>query len=181
MSRIGKKIIIIPEKVEVNINNQEIKAKGPQGELCLKLPLSVVLIKKDNQLLVNLKNIQTKKDRALWGTYRSLINNLIKGVTNGFSKKLEINGIGYKAQVKDRLLILNLGFSHPLEFSIPEGINIQVDNNIIIVEGVDKYLVGETAARIRAFKKPEPYKGKGIKYLDEVIRRKAGKVVKTTE
>lgn len=106
---------------------------------------------------------------------------MIEGVTGGFSKQLEINGVGFKCQVKDNKLILNLGFSHPVEFPFPQDINIKVENNIITIEGVDKYLVGETAARIRALKKPEPYKGKGIKYLNEVIRRKAGKVVKTTE
>lgn len=181
MSRVGKKLITIPEQVTVAINNQEIKVKGPKGELNLKLPERIILTKNDNQLLVNLKNIQTKKDQSLWGTYRSLINNLIIWVTSGYQKKLEINGIGYKAQLRDGLLVLNLGFSHPIEFPLPAGIDISVDNNIITVSGIDKYLVGQAAAKIRALRKPEPYKGKGIKYLNEVIRRKAGKVVKTTE
>lgn len=181
MSRVGKKIINIPDQVEVNITNELIKVKGPKGELELKLS-PIILVKKDaQQLSLIVKDPQIKKNRALWGTSRSLIANLVEGVAKGFSKQLEINGIGFKAQVSGDKLILNLGFSHPINFLIPQGINLKVENNLITIEGFDKYLVGETAARIRALKKPEPYKGKGIKYLDEVIRRKAGKVVKTGE
>lgn len=181
MSRVGKKIIEIPEKVEINLTENKIEVKGPKGELKLDLPASVIVKKEANQILVSVKNAQLKKDRSLWGTMRSLIYNLIDGVTQGFQKQLEINGVGFKSEVSNKNLTLNLGFSHPIEFPFPEGIDITAEKNILTITGIDKQLVGETAARIRALKKPEPYKGKGIKYTDEVIRRKAGKVVKTTE
>jgi len=181
MSRIGKKIITIPAGVDLKIEASKIFVKGPKGELNFAIPTGIKLIKKDQELSVNLLNLKKKKERAIWGTVRSIIANMIEGVTVGFKKQLEINGIGFKAQVSGEQLVLSLGFSHPINFSIPAGITITVDNNQITVAGFDKYLVGETAARIRALKKPEPYKGKGIKYLDEVIRRKAGKVVKSGE
>jgi large subunit ribosomal protein L6 len=181
MSRIGKKIIAIPSGVEVNCQAELVSVKGPKGELSLTLPPGVMVKKDNQQIAVSVRNSRVKREHALWGTSRSLVANMIEGVTNGFSKKLEINGVGFKAQVKDDKLILNLGFSHPVEFPFPAGITIKSENNIITVEGIDKYLVGETAAEIRALKKPEPYKGKGIKYSDEVIRRKAGKVVKSGE
>jgi len=181
MSRVGKKIINISENVEVNITDDVIKVIGPKGELELRFPPGVFVKQADKQMTVGIKNPQLKKNRALWGTCRSLIANLIEGVTKGFSKQLEISGIGFKAQVKDKKLLLNLGFSHQIEFPIPSGIEIKIENNIITITGADKQLVGEVAAQIRSLKKPEPYKGKGIKYLNEVIRRKAGKVVKTGE
>lgn len=181
MSRIGKKIINIPDNVQVDITDNVIKVTGPKGELELNFPPGVFVKRQDKQMTVGIENPEVKKNRAIWGTNRSLIANLITGVTTGFGKQLEINGIGFKAQVKDKALILNLGFSHPIDFPIPAGIEIKVDNNIITITGADKHLVGETAAQIRSLKKPEPYKGKGIKYLNEVIRRKAGKVVKTGE
>lgn len=178
MSRIGKKPIAIPDKVEVKLEGPGIMVKGPKGELRERIHPLVKVELQDKELLVSVKNPENAEERALWGLFRSLLANMVLGVTEGFEKKLEINGIGFKAAVKGKDLVLNVGFSHPVEFAIPEGITIKAEANTITVSGVDKQLVGETAARIRAIKKPEPYKGKGIKYADEQIRRKAGKAAK---
>jgi len=175
MSRIGKQPIIIPENVEVKIERDKILVKGPKGELEQKIYPLFRFDVKDKRLCIGVKNENIKYERALWGTFQRLISNMIKGVVEGFEKKLEINGIGYKAEIKKDKLILNVGYSHPVEFFIPSGIEINVEKNIIIVKGIDKQLVGETAAQIRRIRKPEPYKGKGIKYLDEVVQRKLGK------
>ncbi len=169
----------MPAEVEVIIDGQSVTVKGPKGTLKFDFHHRVVFEKKDNQILVKVRKEDEKRSRELWGTSRVLLANMIEGVTKGFEKKLEISGVGFRAAISGKKLTLQVGFSHPVEFSIPEGIEIKVEKNIIIVSGIDKQLVGETAARIRAIKKPEPYKGKGIKYIDEVIRRKAGKVVKT--
>src|SRR3989338_908326 len=181
MSRIGKKPIIIPDKVEVKVAGNQVTVKGPKGELSQKLHSLVKIAQADGQLKVAVANPEDKEQASLWGLFRTLVSNLVEGVTEGFQKQLEINGIGFKAQVQGNKLILNVGFSHPVEYSIPEGIQISVDKNVMTVLGADKQQVGQVAAEIRAIKKPEPYKGKGIKYLDEVIRRKAGKVVKGAE
>ena len=181
MSRIGKKPIIIPDKVEVKVAGNQVTVKGPKGELSQKLHSLVKIAQADGQLKVAVANPEDKEQASLWGLFRTLVSNLVEGVTEGFQKQLEINGIGFKAQVQGNKLILNVGFSHPVEYSIPEGIQIRVDKNVMTVLGADKQQVGQVAAEIRAIKKPEPYKGKGIKYLDEVIRRKAGKVVKGAE
>ncbi len=178
MSRIGKKPIEIPEKVEIKTEGPGIVVKGPKGELRMRIHPLVKIEQKDKQLIVSVKNETDRNQKAVWGLTRTLIANLVEGVTDGFKKQLEINGIGYKANVSGKKLILNIGYSHPVEFPIPEGIDIKIEANIITVAGIDKKLVGETAAQIRAIKKPEPYKGKGIKYLDEVVRRKAGKTAK---
>ncbi|MBU4360776.1 50S ribosomal protein L6 [Patescibacteria group bacterium] len=187
MSRIGKKPILIPEKVDVKIDNDFVIVKGPKGELKQKLIPEIKLNFSDDkkELNVDIKNKDVKKEKALWGTFRQLINNMIIGVTEGFEKKLEINGVGYKAVITGKTgsasggeLVLNVGFSHPVNFKIPENIDIAVEKNLITISGIDKQLVGETAAQIRKIKKPEPYKGKGIKYVDEIIRRKAGKQAK---
>ena len=174
MSRIGKKPILRPENVEVKIEGNLVIAKGPKGELTKKIPPEMKVELKDRKILIS-PCLQTKKTNALWGLTRALIFNLVKGLTEGFEKKLEIEGIGYKALVQDNKLILSLGFSHPIEIKAPEGIKFQVEKNIITVSGLDKELVGQVAASLRARKKPEPYKGKGIKYLGEIVRRKAGK------
>jgi len=179
MSRIGKKPIQIPEKIEIKIEGDLVIVKGPKGELKLNLVSEVKVEKKENKLIVKINNEENKKEKSLWGTYRQLIENMVIGVNEGFEKKLEINGVGFRSELKGKDLILNIGFSHPVEFKIPEGITIQIEKNIISISGIDKQLVGETAAQIRKIKKPEPYKGKGIKYIDEVIRRKAGKQAKT--
>jgi len=190
MSRIGKKPIQIPDKVNVKIDNGLVTVKGPKGELKLELANGVKLEQNNNEITVKVKNEDEKRYRSLWGTFRQLINNMIVGVSEGFEKKLEINGVGFKAEVsrnsagstsggKSDELILNVGYSHAVNFKIPQGIEIKIEKNIITISGIDKQLVGETAAQIRKTKKPEPYKGKGIKYVDEVIRRKAGKQAKT--
>ena len=180
MSRIGKKTIIIPENVDLKIDGNFVIAKGPKGELKQKLVPEIKLKFSDDkkELTVSVDNENIKKERSLWGTYRQLINNLILGVTEGFEKKLEINGVGYKAAIANKELVLNVGFSHPVNFKIPKNLEITTEKNVITIKGIDKHLVGETAAQIRKIKKPEPYKGKGIKYIDEVIRRKAGKQAK---
>ncbi len=175
MSRIGKKILSIPAGVKVEIKNDEVLVSGPKGKIVQKVHPRVSIVQDADGLSVKVVNENSKKDRALWGTFGSLMRNMIQGVTVGFKKQLEINGVGYKATVKGANLQLEVGFSHPVEITPPQGITFSVDKNIISVEGINKEIVGETAAPIRKVRKPEPYKGKGIKYVDEVIRRKAGK------
>ncbi len=133
---------------------------------------------KDNEITVSVGNQENKQQRALWGLFRALINNMVVGVTTGFTKILEINGVGYKAAMSGRKLVLNLGYSHPIELEVPAGLEAKVEKNVITVTGADRQVVGQFCAVIRSKREPEPYKGKGIKYQDEVIRRKAGKVVK---
>jgi len=180
MSRIGKQQIEIPQSVEVKIEDGIIIVKGPRGELQLKLHPLVKLRKEDNCLKVEVENSEEKSSKALWGTFQRLVSNMIIGVRQGFEKKLELIGIGYRAEVRDRKLILNIGFSHPVEFPLPQGIEARVEKNIIILSGIDKQLVGETAAQIRRLRKPEPYKGTGIRYFGEIVRKKAGKKAITT-
>jgi large subunit ribosomal protein L6 len=175
MSRIGKKIIEIPGNVNVRLDGNLIFVKGPKGELKKELHPAVRVSIDGTQLQVTVEKPEDNKQNALWGLFRSIISNMVFGVANGYEKKLEINGIGYKAAVSGRNLILNVGYSHPVEFALPEGINCVVEKNIVTINGADKQVVGEVAAQIRRVRKPEPYLGKGIKYLEEVIRRKAGK------
>lgn len=175
MSRVGKKIHQLPQGVTAQITGQDLIIKGPKGELRIKIHPRVTAFVQGNELSFKVAREKEKKERALWGTFSSIAENMIQGVTSGFVKELEINGVGYKANMKGDTLVLAVGFSHPVEFPTPQGIKISVEKNIIKVEGTDKQLVGETAAQIRAVKKPEPYQGKGIKYIDEVIRRKVGK------
>lgn len=179
MSKIGKKLIIVPGGVEVSFSDGVFKAKGAKGESTLPVHPDVRLEIKDDGVHVSVNDPEDRLQRALWGTFRSLVKNVIIGVSEGFKKKLEIVGVGYKAVVTDNKLVLNVGFSHPVEMEIPEGVEVKVEKNTVGISGIDKQLVGEFAAQTRAVKKPEPYKGKGIKYDDEIIRRKAGKVVKT--
>lgn len=178
MSKIGKKPIIIPGAVQVSVANNTVTAKGPKGELSLSLHPRVQAEIAGQALKVSVKNPEQAVSRALWGTFRSLFQNMVQGVSLGFEKKLEIIGIGYKAAVSGGKLILNLGYSHPLELSVPKGLTVKVEKNTVSVAGADKQLVGQFAALIRSQREPEPYKGKGIKYTHEVVRRKAGKVVK---
>ena len=181
MSRIGKKPIDIPEDLEIELKDGNFKAKGQKGELSLKIPPEISLEKKENQIFVSLKNKENGKEKALWGTYRALLQNIIKGVSEGFEKKLEIQGVGYKASLKgDKNLQLNLGFSHPVELEIPDDLKVAVEKNIITVSGIDKYEVGEFSAKIRKIRPPEPYKGKGVRYLGEKVRRKEGKKAATS-
>jgi large subunit ribosomal protein L6 len=176
MSRLAKKPISIPENIEVEIRDGIIFVKGPKGELSYSFRSDYIEIKKEKDLIL-FKNLAVKdiQARALLGTYASIIKNMLNGVSVGFEKKLIIEGVGYKGQLEGRNLVLNLGFSHPIKYKIPDSIDLQIEKNIISVRGINKEIVGQTAAQIRAFKKPEPYKGKGIRYEGEVIRRKAGK------
>lgn len=180
MSRVGKIIRTIPSGVTVEIKNGEMSVSGPKGKLSLTIHPRVTVVNSDNALTVSVVDENSKKDRALWGTFSSLIENLFDGVTKGFEKKLEINGVGFKVAMKGTALGLEVGFSHPVVFEAPAGITFKVEKNIITIEGIDKQVVGETAAQIRKIRKPEPYKGKGIRYVDEVVLRKAGKTAAKT-
>jgi len=179
MSRIGKKPIIIPAAVEFKIEGQLITVKGPKGELSYRVHPHIKIEQQDQQLFLTIADVNNKQDKALWGTNRQLVANLFSGVTEGYVKQLEINGVGYRAELKGQTLVLQVGYSHPVEFQIPAGVSVKVEKNVITLTSIDKQLLGETAANIRRIKKPEPYKGKGIKYMDEIILRKAGKQVKS--
>jgi len=176
MSRIGKQPVAIPAGVEVTLSPVNVvKVKGPNGVMEEKFSPSITIQIEDGQILVS-RSTDNKNDRALHGLTRALINNMVDGVTKGFEKTLEINGVGYRASKSGNVLVLNVGYSHPVNMTEPEGITVEVPTaNKIIVKGVNKQAVGEFAAKIRIQRPPEPYKGKGIKYIDEVIRRKEGK------
>ncbi|HMR00906.1 MAG: 50S ribosomal protein L6 [Candidatus Gracilibacteria bacterium] len=178
MSRIGKLPIEIPSGVTVEIKDgNHVFVKGPKGELNVKIHEKINLEVKEGQVLVTRKD-EEKFSMSLHGLSRTLINNLVEGVTKGFEKRLEINGVGYRANIQGRKAVLSLGFSHPVEYEAPEGIELAIDKdkkNVIIVSGIDKQVVGQVAAKIRSYRKPEPYKGKGIRYEGEMVRRKAGK------
>ncbi len=174
MSRIGRLAISLPVDVELDTSADMINVKGPKGSLSLKLVPGINVVRSDNVVSVSRVDDQ-KINKSNHGLYRTLINNMVIGVSQGFSKKLEINGVGYKVNVSGSDLQLSVGYSHIVNFKIPEGISINIDQNIINVSGIDKQQVGQVAANIRAIKKPEPYKGKGIKYIDERIIRKSGK------
>ena len=178
MSRVGKKPIIIPSGVEVKINANIIDVKSSKGQLQVEIPQQVKVAQENDNLVFTIDHPENKSEGALWGLSRSLVNNAVVGLTEGFSKSLEINGVGFKVALQGKSLILNVGFSHPVEYKLPEGIVAEVEKNKITISGIDKQQVGQVSAEIRKIKKPEPYKGKGIKYSDEIIRRKAGKVVK---
>lgn len=178
MSRIGKKPVIIPSGVKVEKSDLVLKVTGPKGTLELELHPKVLVSISEKEVLIDVKKKEDKKEKALWGLFRALVQNLVDGVTKGFEKKLELNGVGYKVEVKGQKIVMALGFSHPVEVDIPAGLAAVVEKNLITISGADKQRVGQFAAEIRELKKPEPYKGKGIKYQDEVILRKAGKVVK---
>ena len=175
MSRIGRLPVEIPAGVDVKLNGNEVTVKGPKGTLTQVFHPDMVIEREGNEILIKRKTEQ-KKDKALHGLTRSLLKNMVVGVTEGFSKTLEINGVGYRAQKQGNKLILTLGYSHPVEMVEPAGITIDVPaQNQIIVRGIDKQAVGEVAAKIREKRPPEPYKGKGVKYANEVILRKEGK------
>ncbi|HKL18565.1 MAG TPA: 50S ribosomal protein L6 [Halalkalibaculum sp.] len=180
MSRIGKQPISLKEDVEFSIDaDNVVTIKGQKGSDSLKVHPNITIEKKDGEILVT-RNSEEKQDRSLHGLYRSLIDNMITGVTEGYKKELEIIGVGYRASINNGVLELNLGFSHPIYFVAPDGIDIEVDtkrkkNPILIVSGINKELVGQVAAKIRSLRPPEPYKGKGVRYVDEWVRRKAGK------
>ncbi|MCX6745032.1 MAG: 50S ribosomal protein L6 [Candidatus Parcubacteria bacterium] len=175
MSRIGKKPIKIPNGVEIKIADDLITIKGPKGELTLKLHPLVKVAKQEDEILVTVSNPEEKNGKALWGLFNRLINNMVIGTTKEFQKKLEVIGVGFKVNLQGQKLVLNVGFSHPVEYILPKGIGGTVEKNVITITGIDKQLVGEVAAQIRRIKKPEPYKGKGIRYIDEVVKKKVGK------
>jgi large subunit ribosomal protein L6 len=175
MSRIGKSPVPIPDKVSVSLDGLAVTVKGPKGELNRTLP-SGVSIDQEGQTLVITPTNQTRRSRERHGLCRTLVANMVQGVSQGFSRKLEIVGVGYRAQVQGRKLVVNAGYSHPIEMVPPEGVSFTVENNTtVIVTGTDKELVGNEAAKVRNIRPPEPYKGKGIKYEGERILRKAGK------
>ncbi len=178
MSRIGKLPVVIPAGVKLTLNGQVIAVQGPKGSLSRSLHANIDVEVASDAVVVRRRS-DSKVDRSLHGLTRTLINNMVEGVTKGFEKVLEINGVGYRAEVKGSILNLSLGFSHPVEYSLPAGISAEVEKQTkLTIRGIDKELVGMAASEIRAFRKPEPYKGKGIKYADERIVRKAGKAGK---
>jgi large subunit ribosomal protein L6 len=177
MSRVGKEPITLPKGVEASVANGVITIKGAKETKTLDTLDRVNIEISDGKIVFGLKG-ETKQGRAFWGTYRALANNIVIGLSQGFEKKLEINGVGYRAAVNGNKLEMALGYSHPVIFEIPKGIEISVDKNVISIKGADKQQVGQVAAVIREFRPPEPYKGKGVKYVDETIRRKAGKTSK---
>lgn len=174
MSRIGKLPVLIPSGVNVELQGRTIKVVGTKGTLEYTHTKSVSVEQHENQLVVKPKANDVNAS-AQYGLTRTLLNNMVIGVSEGFERRLEINGVGYRANVSGRNLTLSLGYSHPIEFKLPEGVEAKVESNVIILSSADKQLVGQAAAEIRAKRKPEPYKGKGIKYAEEHIRRKAGK------
>lgn len=179
MSRVGKKPIEIPKGVDVKIEGDLVKIKGPKGELSRKIRPEIKAEINEGKIFI-LPQIETKKTKAFWGLTRTLLANNVKGVTEGYEKKLQIEGLGYKGEMAGENLILRAGFSHPVTIKAPAGIKFSVDKNIITVSGIDKELVGQVAAKIRKVRPPEPYKGKGIRYLGEVVKLKPGKKVVTT-
>ncbi|MDD2235925.1 MAG: 50S ribosomal protein L6 [Kiritimatiellae bacterium] len=178
MSRVGKKTIAVPDGVTVSVDGRQVTVKGPKGDLNLSVsPLIEVVLDGGNEVVVTRK-AETKEARSVHGTTRTLIANMVEGVKNGFKKQLEINGVGFRAQLQGNRITMSLGYSHPILFDVPEGITAQVpDQTNIVIEGCDKQQVGEVSARLRAYYPAEPYKGKGVKYKGERIRRKAGKTV----
>lgn len=175
MSRIAKYPVVIPKGVEVTMSGQDVSVKGGKGTMSLRLHDSVGIAQEDGELKVAPKN-QDQQSVALAGTMRSLVNNMVTGVSAGFEKKLSLQGVGYRAQAQGRKLTLQLGFSHPVEYNLPEGVEAATPSQTeVVISGVDKQRVGQVAAEIRSFRPPEPYKGKGVRYADEYVRRKEAK------
>jgi large subunit ribosomal protein L6 len=185
MSRIGKKPVMIPDGVEVKLDHGLIVVKANKNELsepihrCVKVKLEEM--DEGKAVIVEPVDPEDQECRAMWGTTRALVANMIQGVTEGFTKQLEVVGVGYKVNMKGNDVVFEVGYSHPVEFKVPEGIEVKVEKNVVTVSGYNKQQVGEVAAEMRKIRKPEPYKGKGIKYIDEVVRRKAGKAAKAAE
>ena len=177
MSRIGRKPIAVPAGVDVKIDGTTVTVKGPKGTLTKSFHKDMIIKLEGNEIIVE-RPSEDKLHKSLHGLTRTLVSNMVEGVTTGFSKSLDIEGIGYRAQKQGKNLVMNLGYSHPVEMEDPEGLESTVDGNIIVVKGIDKEKVGQYAAEIRDKRRPEPYKGKGIKYVDETIRRKVGKTGK---
>jgi large subunit ribosomal protein L6 len=181
MSKIGKKPIAIPSGIEIKIDKSIISAKGPKGTLSLEVNPQIKVEIKENDIIVS-KSGSSKQANALWGMMRAMINNIVIGVKDGFAKKLELQGVGYRMSVQGKKVVMALGFSHPVEKEIPVGLDVKVeDNNILSISGIDKHQVGQFAADIRALKKVEPYKGKGFRYQGEIVRKKIGKKAGTAK
>lgn len=174
MSRVGKQPVAIPEKIEISYKNRAITVKGEKGSLTTVINPAIDLTIEDKLITVTMVS-ESRVNAALQGMTRSLVNNMILGVTKGFERNLEINGIGYRGEVKGKTILFNLGYSHPIDFPLPDGISAKIDRTQIKLSGIDKQLLGQTAASIRKLRPPEPYKGKGIKFKEEHIQRKAGK------
>ena len=185
MSRIGKKFIPIPSGVDVTLENGRVDVRGPKGSLSHKLHSHVSVAIEDvdggKGIVVSVRNPDAVGDRAQWGTAPAVVANMVTGVTAGFTRSLEINGVGFRVSVQGQKVVLNLGFSHDVEYELPAGVSATVEKNVLTIIGIDREVVGQTAAHIRKLRVPEPYKGKGIKYTDETIRRKAGKAAKAGE
>ncbi|MDX8393142.1 MAG: 50S ribosomal protein L6 [Mariprofundales bacterium] len=175
MSRVGKQAIILPKAVSIVIGDTLITAKGPKGELSAPLVSGIGVDLKDKRLTVTCDNLNDRRQKSAFGMVRALIANAVTGVTTGFKRELELRGVGYRAQLKGQTLSLSLGFSHPIEYLVPKEIKIVVEKSNIILEGADKQLLGQVASEIRAFRPPEPYKGKGVRYLNERVIMKEGK------
>lgn len=179
MSRIGKQTIILPDTVKVEVGERTVTVTGPKGSLTQKLPRNIVVEVKDGAISVSRKG-ESPKARAMHGTIRALLNNMVKGVSEGWMRQLELVGTGFRAEANGNNLTLVVGYSHPVKVTAPEGITFKVEKMVVSVEGIDKEVVGQIAADVRKVRPPEPYKGRGIKYIDEVIRRKAGKAAAKT-
>lgn len=179
MSKIGQQPIEIPDGVTVEINGNIVNVTGPKGKLSFNFTKEVGIKIEEGKIIVVI-NKDSKIARSNWGTTRMLIFNMVKGVSNGWTKQLELVGTGYRSEVGGDTLILTVGYSHPVKIKAPEGITFKVEKSVITVEGIDKQIVGQVSANIRAVRPPEPYKGKGVKYIDEIVRRKAGKAAKAT-
>jgi large subunit ribosomal protein L6 len=174
MSRVGRKPVVLPKGVNVSVSNGQVAVKGPKGELKKSVPTGVTVKAAGTELTVERAD-DSRENRAKHGMMRALVANMVKGVSDGFERRLEINGVGYRAEVAGQKLTMALGFSHPVNFELPKGISAKVDKNILILMGIDREMLGETASKIREIRPPEPYKGKGIKYVEEHIKRKVGK------
>ncbi|CAN5788766.1 50S ribosomal protein L6 [soil metagenome] len=178
MSRIGKQPVAVPKAVTITIDGQHVTVKGPKGELARELPPEIAFVQEGEEIVVTRRN-ESRNARQRHGLVRTLIANMVEGVSNGYQKKLEIQGVGYRASLQGQKLVMALGYSHPVEFEPPQGIQFAVEGNTnVTVSGIDKEIVGNTAARVRAARPPEPYKGKGVRYAGEQVRRKAGKAGK---
>lgn len=181
MSRIGKKPVLLPNGVDATVEQGLVTVKGPKGTIPMAVAehVSITMQADPRALMVNVEREDNVRQRALWGLFRQLLQNAVDGVQKPFAKALEFVGVGYKVALEGRVVMMDLGFSHRVPFELPAGIEAAVEKQVLTLTGIDKYLVGETAARIRRIRPPEPYKGKGVKYVDEVVRRKAGKTAKS--
>ena len=178
MSRIGKQPVEIPNNVEISIDGRAVTLKGPRGELGYELPEELQVEQENSFLFVKPQNTLNPQIRALWGLWRALLANAVVGVTEGYQKELELHGVGYRGQKRGDSLELQLGYSHPVSYAPPEGVKVNMEKNVITVEGIDKQLVGQVAAEIRALRPPDSYKGKGVRYVGEVLHLKPGKAAK---